>query len=154
MRGRCYYTLEELIDITGVSESTILKDIEENKLKTEKLKDKFKVSLYEFKKYMKPETYNNFFKNKYLSEEKLFNIAGIEQSFWGHTLLLQCPDWDYVLIFTKKPDEIGEIIKVGFNPITVLERNTVSSDKFVSLLQSNQFISISKYEDYKYSDAK
>ena len=103
---------------------------------------------------MKPETYNDFFENKYLSEEKLFNIAGIEESFWVHTLLLQCPDWDYVLIFTKKPDEIGEIIKVGINPITVLERNTVSSDKFVSLLQSNQFISISKYEDYKYSDAK
>ncbi|MFC1650322.1 hypothetical protein ACFL2X_02005 [Candidatus Latescibacterota bacterium] len=149
MRGRCFYTLRELSEITGVSESTLQNEIDENKIKTDKLKDKFKVTLYELKKYMSPEKYEDFFKNKYLSEEKLFDVAGIEESYWEHTLLLQSPDWDYVLIFTKRPDEIGEMMKVGFDPIAVIERNSISSDKFISLLQSNQFTSISKYEEYK-----
>ncbi|MFC1490219.1 hypothetical protein ACFL6K_03320 [Candidatus Latescibacterota bacterium] len=135
--------------ITGVPEPNLQKDIDGNKIKTDKLKDKFKVTLYELKKYMKPEKFDDFYKNIYMSEEKLFNVAGIEQSYWEHTLILQSPDWDYVLIFTKIPDETGEMMKVGFNPITLIERNSISSDKFISLLQSNQFTSISKYEEYK-----
>ncbi|MFC1539096.1 hypothetical protein ACFL6H_06720 [Candidatus Latescibacterota bacterium] len=152
MRGRCFYTLQELSEITGVMESELQHEIDTNKLKTDKLKNKFKISLYDLKKYLSPDMYDDFFNNTYLSEEKLFNIAGIDQNYWEHTLLLQCPDWNYVLIFIKKPDEIGEMVKVGFNPINVIERNTISSDKFISLLQSNQFTSISKYEDYKSSE--
>ena len=152
MRGRCFYTLGELSGITGVSETDLQYEIDNNKLKTDKLKDKFKVSLYELKKYMSPERFDDFFKNSYMSEEKLFNVAGIEQDYWEHTLLVQSPDWDYVLIFTKRPDEIGEMMKVALDPIAVIERDKISSDKFISLLQSNQFTSISRYEDYKTAD--
>jgi len=152
MRGRCFYTLEELSKITGVSESNLQHEIDSNKLKTDKLKDKFKVTLYELKKYMSPRRFDDFFKNTYMSEEKLFDVAGIEQDYWEHTLLVQSPDWDYVLIFTKRPEEIGEMMKVGIDPISVIERDTVTSDKFISLLQSNQFTSISRYEEYKSSE--
>ena len=77
---------------------------------------------------------------------------GIEHSYWKHTLLLQSPDWDYILVFTKKPDTIGEMVKVGLDPVCELERKTITSDQFISLLQSNQFTSVSKYEEYKLAE--
>ena len=154
MRGRCYYTLSELSKITGVSVSTLKREIRENKLKISKLKRKYKVTLTELKNYLSPEKYEEFFNHHYLSEEKLFNVAGVEQSYWKNTLLLQSPDWDYVLIFTKRPNTIGEMVKVGLNPVCELERETIISDQFISLLQSNQFTNISKYEESKLSEHK
>ncbi len=154
MRGRCYYTLSELSKITGVSVSTLKREIRENKLKISKLNRKYKVTLTELKNYLGPEKYEDFFNHHYQSEEKLFNVAGVEQSYWKNTLLLQSPDWDYVLIFTKRPNTIGEMVKVGLDPVCELERETITSDKFISLLQSNQFTNISKYEEYKLSEHK
>ncbi len=149
MRGRCFYTIEELSSITGVPVPELQQDIDSNTLKTVKLKDKLKITLYELKTYMGPERFDDFFKNKYLSEERFFEIAGINQSYWEHTLLVQSPDWDYVLIFTKKPEENGEMMKVALDPVRIIDRDTMSADKFISLLQSNQFTSISRYEEYQ-----
>jgi hypothetical protein len=149
MRGRCFYSIEELSSITGVPIPDLQQDIDSGKLKTVKLKDKLKVTLYELKTYMSPERFDDFFKNKYLSEERLFELAGIEQSYWEHTLLVQSPDWDYVLIFTKEPEQTGEMMKVALNPTRIIDRDTMSSDTFISLLQSNQFTSISRYEEYQ-----
>ena len=146
MQGRCYYTHSELSKITGVSVSTLRKEIRENKLKTEKLRKKYRVTLSEFRNYLSPEKFEDFFNHQYLSEERLFNVAGIAQSDWKHTLLLQSPDWDYVLVFTKRPDTTGEMVKVGLDPVCILERETITSEKFISLLKSNQFTSVSKYE--------
>lgn len=146
MRGRCYYTLGELSELTGVSESVLEKDIQENKLKAEKLGRKYRVTLSELKKYLSPEKFEDFFNNQYLSEERFFNVAGVPQEDWKNTLLLQSPDWDYVLVFTKQPDTPGEMVKVGLNPFCELERETITSERFISLLQSNQITSVSRYE--------
>ena len=146
MRGRCYYTLGELSELTGVSESVLEKDIQANKLKAEKLGRKYRVILSELKKYLSPEKFEDFFNNQYLSEEKIFNIAGVQKEEWKSTLILQSPDWDYVLVFTKQPDTLGEMVKVGLDCECKQERETITSERFISLLQSNQITSVSMYE--------
>ena len=100
MRGRCYYTLGELSELTGVSESVLEKDSQENKLKAEKLGRKYRVTLSELKKYLSPEKFEDFFNNQYLSEERFFNVAGVPQEDWKNTLILQSPDWDYMSWFS------------------------------------------------------
>ena len=146
MRGRCYYTLGELSELTGVSESVLEKDIQANKLKAEKLGRKYRVIISELKKYLSPEKFEDFFNNRYLSEEKIFNIAGVQKEEWKSTLILQSPDWDYVLVFTKQPDTLGEMVKVGLDCECKQERETITSERFISLLQSNQITSVSMYE--------
>ena len=146
MRGRCYYTLGELSELTGVSESVLEKDIQANKLKAEKLGIKYRVIISELKKYLSPGKFEDFFNNRYLSEEKIFNIAGVQKEEWKSTLILQSPDWDYVLVFTKQPDTLGEMVKVGLDCECKQERETITSERFISLLQSNQITSVSMYE--------
>jgi len=146
MRGRCYYTLGELNELTGISESVLEKEIHENKLKAEKLGRKYRVILSELKKYLNPEKFEDFFNNRYLSEEKIFHIAGVPREDWKNTLILQSPDWDYVLVFTKQPDTPGEMAKVGLDCECKQERETITSERFISLLQSNQITSVSRYE--------
>ena len=74
MRGRCYYTLSELSKITGVSVSTLKREIRENKLKISKLNRKYKVTLTELKNYLGPEKYEEFF---YLSAQKSLHYRTI-----------------------------------------------------------------------------
>ena len=146
MQGRCYYSFKELCSITGLSEYLMRKAIREKKLRTEKLMNRYRVTLSDFRSFMSHEKFTEFIDRRYLSVEKLFRIAGVPKKDWTNTLLLQSPGWRHVCVFTQKPDTKGEIIKVGLDPVLRLEGTTITSKQFVSLIQSYQLTSISKYE--------
>ena len=78
--------------------STLRKEIREKKLKTEKLKGQYRVTLSEFKNYLSSEKFEDFWSNKYLSQERLFDAANVAKEDWKNARLLQSPDWDYVLV--------------------------------------------------------
>ena len=146
MHGRCYYSLRDLCSITGMTEYSLKKAIREKKLKTEKLMRSYRVTLSDFKNFLDHKKFKEFYHDHYLTEEKLFRIAGVPEKEWKNTLLLQSPSWKYVMVYTQKSDAEGDIVKVGFDSVGKLQSKTITSKQFVSMIRSNQFTKISKYQ--------